>query len=243
LDTQYICNKCLNFDSIRKFIETNKSDSICSYCNRSNRSTAPKNSIFNHIVEVLNEYIVPLSAYPTLKGFFYNAHEDLTVYSNSYDFLQWYEQGISEVIFEDLIDFLDEKVFSKGLMINYVDSYRYDESLESHSNKWDSLVKEFSHLYRYQTTSISSFLNSILQPLLKDNLIKSRHIETFTKNKRLYRSRICQNQDTLDAMMAKAYAELGATPLNFSSEQRMSAQGISSFYCSTQRKTCLPEIR
>lgn len=128
-------------------------------------------------------------------------------------------------------------------MISNVDSYRYDESFEPHSNKWDSLVIEFSHLYRYQTKSISSFLHSIIQPLLKDNLIKSRHIETFTENKRLYRGRIYQNEDTLDTMISKAYAELGAPPLDFSSEKRMSAQGISSFYCSTQRKTCLPEIR
>lgn len=96
MSSQYICNKCLNFDSISKFIETNKSDTICSYCHRSNRSTASKNSIFNHIVEVLNEYIVPLSDYPTLQSFFYNAHEDLTVYANSHDFLELYEQKISE---------------------------------------------------------------------------------------------------------------------------------------------------
>ena len=130
-------------------------------------------------------------------------------------------------------------------MISLVDSYRYEDDVYDPSScEWDNLVLNFNHLYRYKTDKIVSFLDRMILPLLcNTSSIKSEHIEKIDKGKRIYRGRTCQNYDAVKQVISSPYSELGPTPLAFSSEQRMSAQGISSFYGALERRTCLPELR
>lgn len=239
-----VCTKCLNFPSIIEFINKNGKEAHCSFCNFKRGAVAPKDIVFQYILDSLSEHIVPLSSFQKLESLFYNADEDLITYETSFDLLQHYEKEIHEGIHNLLVDFLDEELFSNELMINLVDSYRYEDDVyDPTSFEWDNLVLNFNHLYRYKTDKIISFLDRMILPLLRNTSIKSEHIEKIDKDKKIYRGRICQNNDAVKQVISSPYSELGPTPLAFSSDQRMSAQGISSFYGALERRTCLPELR
>ncbi|MBN8431448.1 RES family NAD+ phosphorylase [Microbulbifer salipaludis] len=59
----------------------------------------------------------------------------------------------------------------------------------------------------------------------------------------LYRARIASSINALKKMQAEPCSELGPTPPQLASDQRMSPSGISVFYGAFNRSTCISEIR
>ena len=199
LDTKIVCTSCVSFPSLQKYIGEEGKIAVCSYCFKKNNYSVQTDKIFGYISSVLFETLVPLSSFSKLESFFYHADEELVTYSDSFDFLEQYENKFQTVFFNELVEKLNDEFDVHEPLILLKDSYRYeDDCYYVHSDRWRALVKRLNHEYRYSNGNILLFLEDVLSPILDNGLIKSKYIKTLPKDKLIYRGRIYNSEESKD---------------------------------------------
>lgn len=242
MSEKLVCSRCASICSLEKYIRGNGKKSSCSYCGGEN-FTLQRDAIFNYIKSKLEELLTPLSYYSKLQVRYYCAREDVTVYSDSYDFFQWYEEFFNVIFFDELLEYLSD-FFSKEPLVSLVDSFRYPEdTCSSHSLKWSIYINKLNHEYRYSNGEITSLIESILSPAVEGGKIVNKYLKRINKGSILYRGRIFNSNKEKEDIKLAPFRQLGPPPVEMASEQRMTPSGVSAFYGALDRETCKAELR
>ncbi|EMP4392146.1 RES family NAD+ phosphorylase [Vibrio fluvialis] len=238
-----VCTRCASINSLKKHIRHNGKKSVCSYCGDKTNYTLEQSTLFEYIKSSLEELLPPLSYFSKLEGFFYHANEDITVYSSGYEFLQWYQNYFNKVLFDELLIFISD-LFSQGPLVSLADSFRYPEdTCSSHSLKWSIFVNKLNHEYRYTNKEITSLIELILSPTVKNGKLIKKYLKSINEGAILYRGRVFNSNKEKEDIKLAPFRQLGPPPIEIAAEQRMTPSGVSAFYGALDRETCQAELR
>jgi hypothetical protein len=200
--------------------------------------------LFEFIQARLDEILTPLTYYKKLESLYCEAHEELTVYSSSYDFFQWLEDDFETTLFDEILDYTDSFFSDNEPLISLVDAFRYKEDTSSsHSPKWDIYLNKLNHEFRYSNTQFVSLIEEIISPVVRKNKLQKKFTKTIPIGRTIYRGRVFTNEKDKTNIINEPFRELGPPPNIMASEQRMTPSGISAFYGALDRQTCLAELR
>lgn len=243
MSEKLVCSRCASIYSLEKYIRDNGKSSVCSYCGDNENFTLQRDTMFEYIKSKLEELLTPLSFYSKLQGHYSHAHEDITIYSDGYEFFQWYESFFNNMFFDELLDYINY-FFRKEPLISLVDSFRYPEdTCSSHSLKWSIFVNKLNHEYRYSNREITSLIESILSPAVESGKLVNKYLKRINKGSILYRGRIFNSNKEKEDIKLAPFRQLEPPPVEIASEQRMTPSGVSAFYGALDRETCQAELR
>ncbi|MFY9810293.1 RES family NAD+ phosphorylase [Aquabacterium sp.] len=157
---------------------------------------------------------------------------------------EWFELG-NEVYFGDLMAYLPESYqkTDDGRDRHYYSDDGYLE-LNLYEDKWEKFIADIRHTHRFFNPNAAGFLDSVFSMLTGTDLrLKPDVVRSISKGELLYRARTAQTFDAAKKIIESPHAELGPTPKDKASSQRMTPNGISALYCALERETCLSEIR
>jgi hypothetical protein len=157
---------------------------------------------------------------------------------------EWMGLG-DEWYFDELCDYAPEHFFvdTNGIERHYFED---DGSLDKnlYDEKWETFVENIRHTHRFFNSSAEKFLDSLFAFLSGDDgALKLECIRVIPKGEELYRARSASNYLDVKKIADDPASQLGPTPKDRASSQRMTPSGISALYCALERETCLSEIR
>jgi hypothetical protein len=136
-----------------------------------------------------------------------------------------------------------------GIELLFDREVRYNEtkaSNVSYFKVWPEFKASVKHLIRFFNTKAKQVLDDIFMPTEIARVSKgSRPIITIKANDStyFYRGRIASDGDQIKAYLQKPRQELGPIPPMLATPGRMNPQGISMFYLSFNKRTCVTELR
>ena len=220
-----ICIDCVTPEPLKKLISEYGAIDTCQYCGNASVAVAP-NLLFDYILE----RVVELDHIPI-------------------DFLEvvlaeWMNLG-EEPYFEDLYKYapVEVKLNDRGMDRHY---FGDDGQLERnfYEEKWEEFIAGIKHSHRFFNPSAKGFLDSVFTFLSADgDELKPECVRVIQKGERLYRARSASTYEEAKTIADDPARQLGPTPKDRASSQRMTPYGISALYCSLERETCLSEIR
>ena len=233
---KYVCEDCIKDPYLKNWIHNNGSTNICDYCGEENVVVSMTDLITNVIMPTFKKYYDYAvdwlgweSAEGGYQGITYDNEEIVTDFSD--------DISSNMDVINDIIESMHDKLWCKKDPYGMTEREKYEYSWESFSNlvKYKNryfFLQEDDKRY-YEKYSPLSILNLIEENSKKLNLIKK-----LPKNTDLYRVRIFKKgQDiVLDG------ANLGSPPNELAKNDRMSSSGISVFYGSENKKTCIKEV-
>jgi hypothetical protein len=208
--------------------------------------SAHRHVLFDHILDLVDKNVAAeedLTHYEL--GLIYECGSDHINVAGIDDVLaEWFDLG-QEVYFDDLMAYLPEpyQKTDGGRKRHY---YYDDGSLELniYEEKWEKFVAGIRHTHRFFNPDAKGFLDSVFSMLTDaDQKLKPDVVRTIPKGELLYRARTAQTYDAAKKIADSPHTELGPTPKDKASSQRMTPNGISALYCALDRETCLSEIR
>jgi len=159
-------------------------------------------------------------------------------------FAEWMSLD-NEVYFDDLYAYAP-----KEFKLNHRNKdrryFKDDGQLEKnlYEEKWEEFIAGIRHSHRFFNPSAKGFLDSVFASLTGDgNELKLECVRIIPKGKELYRARSASTYADVKAIADSPASQLGPTPKDRASSQRMTPNGISALYCALERETCLSEIR
>lgn len=240
-----ICSACVTHRSLKDQVNRNGQLGTCRYC-KNTGTTVETNFLFNYIYECVRENVA--------------AEDDLSYFEHA----MLYECGSDEiaistydVIFEDWFSLQDE-VFYEELCDSVPDDFKInshgkethfyqDTGLLEHNFyeiKWANFIDEIRHAHRFFNPNVRSFLDSVFKFLVSSNdELKPEVIRTLNQGTQLFRARSAESYEKAKEIAESPASQLGPTPKDKASSQRMTPNGISALYCALERSTCLSEIR
>ncbi|MDI9331171.1 MAG: RES family NAD+ phosphorylase [Alphaproteobacteria bacterium] len=178
-------------------------------------------------------------------GLIYECGSDhITVDSIDVVLSEWFELG-DEVYFDDLMTYLPKTYLKHdGERDRHYYSDDGDLEMNIYEEKWEKFITGIRHSHRFFNPNAEGFLDAVFGMLTEvDMKLKPDLVRTITKGALLYRARAAQTFDVAKKIMDSPSTELGPTPKDKASSQRMTPSGISALYCALERETCLSEIR
>lgn len=240
-----ICSACVTPQPLRDLIDTKGLLGNCSYCNQS-RQAVEKRVLFDYIYDRVRENVAgedDLSYYE--HDLIYELGSD-AINVDTYDIVlsEWFNLG-NEVYFEDLCNGVPEsfKINTRG---NDTHFYNDDGLLERnfYENRWDNFIHDIRHAHRFFNPNARGFLDSVFRLLVTANdELKPEVIRTLDRGAELFRARSADSYKKAKEIANDPASQLGPTPKDRASSQRMTPNGISALYCALERSTCLSEIR
>ena len=240
-----ICLACVTHPSLRDLISCNGKFGTCRYC-RNDGTTIKTKFLFDYIYECVRENVA--------------VEDDLSHFEHA----MLYECGSDEieistydVIFEDWFN-LEGEVFTDELCDRVPEDFKInnhgkethfykDTGLLEHNfyeNKWANFIDEIRHAHRFFNPNARSFLDSVFKFLVSSNdELKPEVIRTLNQGNELFRARSADSYEKAKEIAENPASQLGPTPKDKASSQRMTPNGISALYCALERSTCLSEIR
>jgi hypothetical protein len=244
-EKQMICVDCVTPAPLKALIFANGKNLPCKFCDRGNAAVEPK-FLFDYVLERIAENTatdddLSSSEYWML---FEGGSDDIPVASLDVVLAEWANLG-DELYFDELYEYAPRefKLDSKGMARNY---FGDDGLLESNSYEaaWYKFTLDIKHSHRFFNPSAKAFLDSVFSFMCADgNTLKTECIRIVLKGEPLYRARSATGFTGVKKIADAPAIELGATPKDKASSQRMTPNGISAIYCSLERETCLSEIR
>ena len=234
---KYVCEDCINDPYLKNWIHNNGSTDICDYCGEEKVVVSMTDLMTNVIMPTFRKYYDYAvewlgweSAEGGYQGITYDNEEIVTDFSD--------DISSNMDVINDIIESMHDKLWCKKDPYGLTDREKYEYSWESFSNlvkyknRYFFLQEEDDKRY-YEKYSPLSILNLIEENSKNLNLIKK-----LPQNTDLYRVRIFKKgQDiVLDG------ANLGSPPNELAKNDRMSSSGISVFYGSENKKTCIKEV-
>ncbi|GAB2529689.1 RES family NAD+ phosphorylase [Simplicispira piscis] len=201
---------------------------------------------FDHILELVDENVATeedLTHYEL--GLIYECgYDQISLDSIDIVLAEWFELA-KEVYFDDLMAYLPKPYLKTddGRERHY---YYDDGSLELnlYEAEWEKFVASIRHTHRFFNPGAKGFLDSVFSLLTDaDKKLKPEVTRIIPRGNPLYRARTAQTYDAAKKIAASPHSELGPTPKDKASSQRMTPSGISALYFALDRETCLSEIR
>jgi RES domain len=240
-----ICSECVTPKMLKEVVCNRGELCQCSYCGRIGLAIA-RNIFFGHILELVDKNVAiekDLTDYEL--GLIYECGSDhITVNGIDIVLSEWFELG-DEVYFDDLMAYLP-KPYLKNDDGHDKHYYADDGELELnlYEEKWEMFITGIRHTHRFFNPIAEDFLDSVFSMLTEEGKeLKPDVVRTITKGELLYRARAAQTFEAAKRIMDSPNTELGPTPKDKASSQRMTPSGISALYCALERDTCLSEIR
>jgi len=240
-----ICSACVTPQPLRDFIDSKGLLGHCSNCNQSGQAVE-KQVLFDYIYDRVRENVAgedDLSDYE--HALIYELGSD-AISVDTYDIVlsEWFNLG-DEVYFDDLCNGVPEdfKINIRGKETHF---YNDDGLLERnfYEDRWDKFIDDIKHAHRFFNQNARSFLDSVFKLLVTANdELKPEVIRTLNRGAELFRARSAGGYKKAKEIADDPASQLGPTPKDQASSQRMTPNGISALYCALERGTCLSEIR
>ncbi|MHC8400306.1 RES family NAD+ phosphorylase [Pseudomonas sp. MDT1-17] len=234
-----ICDRCVLIPPLKRFVVESGHFSKCTYCGAQGNACDEK-SLISYIRDRFVESYSPvdtLSPYDYYMSMESGADEPRAV--------EYWEplQDTYELAHPDFVEKLVE-VLEPELGENQF-YYLDDGSLENNSYEveWNDFEWSVHHHQRFFNSNAKDFLDSLFNFSCNDNNLSSEVIIRLTNVDLLYRARKADGFKSLQEIEKDPIVQLGPTPKQLASSQRMTPRGISAMYCARDRQTCLSELR
>jgi RES domain len=240
-----ICSACITPPVLKDLVSRYGSPDTCSYCNATGIAVESK-FLFDYIYERVKENVAAeddLSFYE--HGLIYEIGSD-EIAVNSYDIvlMDWFNLG-DEVYFDDLCDGVpaEFKINSMGKETHfYIDDGLLERNI--YEDRWATFIDDIRHAHRFFNPNAGAFLDAVFKLLVSDDdQLKLEVIRTLNRGTELFRARSANSYKKAKEIADDPASQLGPTPKDMASSQRMTPNGISALYCALERDTCLSEIR
>lgn len=240
-----ICVDCVTPEPLKKLISEHGSIHSCQYCGNDGAAVVPK-FLFDFILERIVENT---ATEDDLSPFEYGMHfdcgsDEIEVAYLDVVLAEWVNLS-DEPFFDDLYDYAPKefKLNSRDMDRQY---FGDDGLLEKnlYEEKWEEFIAGIRHSHRFFNPSAKGFLDSIFASMSGDgNELKPECVRIIPKGTQIYRARSASTYADVKKIADAPASQLGPTPKDRASSQRMTPNGISALYCSLERGTCLNEIR
>ncbi len=240
-----ICSACVTPQVLKDLVSRHGSLGTCSYCNETGVAVESK-LLFDYIYERVKENVAAeddLSSYE--HGLIYELGSDeISVSDYAIVLMEWFNLG-DEVYFDDLCDGVpaEFKINSRGMETHF---YIDDGLLErnTYEARWATFIDDIRHAHRFFNPNAKAFLDEVFKLLVSDDdQLKFEVIRTLNRGTELFRARRANSYKKTEEIAGDPASQLGLTPKDMASSQRMTPSGISALYCALERDTCLSEIR
>jgi hypothetical protein len=251
---KYVCSRCIDDPVLRKEITANCRVRPCAYCKkRLARAVALETladrieSVYLDLVGIGEDYLVPDDDSD-------NAHWR-TDGSTPSELIDEMIQADTSEIADDVVSILSEKnaydVIKDGAT-DYFDSTSDIYILQAGDDPtvretWTSFCQTIKHDSRFFNDEASELLAELLDPVLNGEWPRnSTAIKTITPtddNRFLFRGRLANDLNARRAIYRSPIRQLSAPPRHLNTAGRMNAAGITSFYGSFDKHTCVAELR
>ena len=235
----YICKKCVEVDEVQKEVEKlNIGLEVCNYCH-SKSIVAPKDSIFSFIENNFFEAIISIDECSQRESSsFLGGSDDLYV-KEIWEII--HDIGLkNETLESDLSTYLSEQLDVKNKLFTLDDGTLEDNLYQ---NKWLKFIDSISHGKRFFNFEVSHFLDDLFSVIHDNNHVHDSICTVLEPNESLFRARIANSKIERESIITDPANQLGAVPAKLASDQRMTPNGISAFYASSDRETCFSEVR
>lgn len=240
-----ICSGCVTPRLLKEVVWDRGRLGQCSYCRQVDLAVG-RNILFDRILELVDKNVATeehLSHYEL--GLIYECGSDhITVNDIDIVLSEWFELG-NEVYFDDLMAYLPKPYLKTD--VGHDRHYYSDDGdleLNIYEDKWEKFIAGIRHTHRFFNPNAEGFLDSVFSMLTGvDKKLKLDVVRTINKGELLFRARTAQTFDAAKKFMESPHTELGPTPKDKASSQRMTPSGISALYCALERETCVSEIR
>jgi hypothetical protein len=240
-----ICSACVKPRQLQDVVSSKGLIGQCSYCKQVDLVVGSA-TLFDHIIELVDINVATeedLTHYEL--GVIYECGSDhIAVQGIDIVLSEWFELG-DEPYFGDLMEYLPEDKLKndRGDERHY---FSDDGDLEQniYEDRWERFIADIRHSHRFFNPNAKGFLDSVFGMLSTEGgELKLDVVRTIGNGQMLYRARTAQTLEDAKKIDASPHTELGPTPKNKASSQRMTPHGISALYCALERETCLSEIR
>lgn len=240
-----ICSACVKPRQLKEVVFDTGFLGQCSYCKKVDLVVGSA-TLFDQIIELVATNVATeedLTDYEL--GLIYECGSDhIAVQGIEIVLSEWFELG-DEPYLGDLMAYLPEASLKndEGHERHY---FSDDGDLEQniYEDKWEQFIAGIRHSHRFFNPNAKSFLDSVFSMLSAEGgELKLEVVRTIGKGQMLFRARTAQTFDAAKKIEDSPHTELGPTPKDKASSQRMTPNGISALYCALERETCLSEIR
>ncbi len=240
-----ICSRCITPKQLKEIVFEKGILGQCSYCGQ--RDPVVESAIlFGHIIELVGANVATeedLTHYEL--GLIYECGSDhIPVEGLEIVLSEWFELG-EEPYFDDLMAHIPKEYLRNER--GYERHYFSDDGgleLNFYESRWEQFIADIRHRHRFFNPRTKDFLDSVFSMLLAENEeLRPEVVRTICKGQTLYRARTAHSFDVAEKIEKSPHTELGLTPKDKATNQRMTPSGISALYCSLERETCLSEIR
>ncbi|EKG39133.1 RES family NAD+ phosphorylase [Pseudomonas syringae] len=234
-----ICDRCVLIAPLKKYVVENGSYAQCTYC-QSYGNSCDEQGLMLHIRDRFLEsysHVRTLSPYDYYMSMESGADEPRGMeywepISDSY-------QLAHPDFIEKLVDYLEPEFGDSGYY--YLD----DGALENnyYEIEWNDFEWGVHHHQRFFNSSAKKFLDSLFDFSCDDGVLNVEVLTRIHSSEKLYRARKASSFKNLQDIQEDPISQLGPTPSNLATSQRMTPRGISAMYCARDRETCLSELR
>jgi len=240
-----ICIDCVIPEPLKKLISEHGTNHNCQYCDNDGVAVEPK-FLFDYILDRAVENTATeddLSLYES--GMFFDCgSDDISAECLDVVLAEWMNLG-DEPYFDDLCQYAPKEFKIKSGDMNRL-YFGDDGQLEKnfYEEKWERFIADIRHSHRFFNPNAKCFLDSVFAFLSHEgDVLKPECVRTILKGVPLYRARSAFTYDDAKKIANAPSSQLGPTPKDRASSQRMTPNGISALYCALERETCLSEIR
>lgn len=240
-----ICSRCVKPEQLKQFIDGRGLQHICQYC-ETVATAVEKKLLFDHVLDLVDKNVATeedLTSYEL--GLIYECGSDfVAVQSIDIVLSEWFDLG-DDPYFDDLMAHVSGP-YLKNQQGHERHFFFDDGDLEQnlYEAKWEEFIQGIRHAHRFFNPNTKGFLDSVFSLLRADNgELKPDVVRIIPKGEELYRARTVADRNAAQKIQDSPHTELGPTPKDKASSQRMTPNGISALYCALERETCLSEIR
>lgn len=245
-----ICVECANDIYLKRLIQENSNDVVCSVCSKSGSPTIGITHLGKLIEPIMRAHF---QLGPTVRIF------------GDDDKDSWEQEGesISSIVQEVLgqyFDFEDEIV---NAVIDADDAWppdgedpywdntslyvETDNTNNQLHDDWQFVIQELKHGQRFFSPTAQALFTKLFtdvesQKAWIDDKLKPV-VYLLPTGTELYKARVCRTRDLLAAIVAEPFMQIGPPPKEAARAGRMNADGVAVLYCSVDKETCLAEMR